>query len=281
MTLESPRDAKLFFGQEMVDGELHPISGGVAAVFSARSPGKETPNEDAAALIPYDSRSAALVVADGLGGGLAGEEAASRAIQALKSSIQDASRHGSLLRSAIINGCERANQEIREMGLGAATTLAVAEIQDAVVRPYHVGDSMILVVGQRGKVKLQTISHSPVGYAVEAGILDESEAMHHEDRHIVSNVIGTDEMRIELGPPLELAPRDTLLLASDGLFDNLLTNEIVERLRKGPLPRVVARLAADSRQRMVEPREGEPNKPDDLTFVAFRLTPERHHPPAP
>ena len=80
------------------------------------------------------------------------------------------------------------------------------EISNGSVRPYHVGDSVILLVGQRGKIKLQTVSHSPVGYAVEAGVLDEVEAMHHQDRHVVSNFIGSPEMRIEVGAPLRLAP---------------------------------------------------------------------------
>ena len=132
---------------------------------------------------------------------------------------------------------------------------------------------MILVVGQRGKIKLQTVSHSPVGYAVEAGVLDEKEALHHEDRHLVSNMLGLADMRIEVGSIVELAPRDTLLLASDGLFDNLHLDEIVDRVRKGPLTQVVQHLASDAAQRMTIPREGQPSKTDDLTFVAFRPVP--------
>jgi serine/threonine protein phosphatase PrpC len=129
---------------------------------------------------------------------------------------------------------------------------------------------MILAVGQRGRVKLQTVSHSPVGYAYEAGLLDETEAMHHEDRHLVSNVIGSPDMRIEIGPPVCLAPRDTLLLASDGLLDNLYNDEIVERARKGPLKGVVHSLAGACRERMTHPQQGAPSKPDDLTLVVFR-----------
>jgi serine/threonine protein phosphatase PrpC len=163
-----------------------------------------------------------------------------------------------MLRTAILNGIEQANRAVSELGVGAATTLAIVEISGGVARSYHVGDSMILAVGQRGRVKLQTVSHSPVGYAVEAGMLDEAEALHHEDRHLVSNFIGSAEMRIEIGPPLNLAERDTLLLASDGLFDNLYNDEIIERTRKGPLEQVVRSLAGECRQRMTEPRQGVP-----------------------
>ncbi len=129
---------------------------------------------------------------------------------------------------------------------------------------------MILVMGQRGKIKLQTVSHSPVGFALEAGVIDEAEAMHHEDRHLVSNVLGASDMRIEVGSTLALSSRDTLLLSSDGLFDNLHRDEVVERMRRGPLLEAVRKLSRDSVRRMTRPVEGEPSKPDDLTFVAFR-----------
>ena len=263
-------DVHRFFQADMSQGEILPLAGGLVAVFSARSADKQTPNEDAAAVIGVNGGAGLLVVADGLGGSPAGEQASCLAIRELIASIQQGPRDEPSFRAAILNGIENANRSISELGVGAATTLAVAEIQGHSVRPYHVGDSMILVVGQRGKIKLQTISHSPVGYAVEAGMLDETEAMNHEQRHVVSNTIGTPDMRIEVGSTIQLARRDTLLLASDGLFDNLHTDEIVERIRKGPLKRVVRTLVDDCHRRMQAPEEGQPSKPDDLTFVAFR-----------
>ena len=249
------------------------VATGSAAVFSAVSPDKLTPNEDAAAILPFDDASGVLAVADGMGGGRAGEQAAAIAIQALRLSLQEAAHTGHPLRTAILNGIDDANQLVQALGIGAATTLAVIEIQENSVRPYHVGDSMILIVGQRGKCKLQTVCHSPVGFAIEAGLLDEAEAMHHEDRHIVSNMIGTPTMRIEVGSPMPLAPRDTVLLASDGLFDNLHLPEIIDRIRKGKLTDSIGRLAGAAQRRMRNPREGEPSKPDDLTIVAYRRTP--------
>jgi len=138
------------------------------------------------------------------------------------------------------------------------------------MRAYHAGDSMVLVTGQRGRIKWLTIPHSPVGYAVEAGLLDRGDALHHEDLHLVSNLLGGQGMRIELGASLELSPRDTVVLASDGLSDNLHLDEIVDRVRKGPLCQAVAALAALGRQRMAASAEGVPSKPDDLTFIAIR-----------
>jgi serine/threonine protein phosphatase PrpC len=193
-------------------------------------------------------------------------------VRSLVQALLPEERERSVLRTAILNGIERASQAVARLGTGAATTLTVAEIQEDVVRPYHVGDSMLLVVSQRGRIKFQSVAHSPVGFAFESGLLGESEALHHEDRHLVSNVLGARDMRIEIGPTLRLAPRDTLLLASDGLGDNLRLREIAERARSGPIGGCAERLVADARRRMTEPAAGEPSKPDDLTLLLFRLS---------
>lgn len=250
--------------------------GGTAAVFTTRSPQKQSANEDVAALLPVGPTSGVLAVADGLGGHAGGERASRLAIETIQRSLHqtllasDPLASSQWLRGAILNGIEAANAAVREIGGGAATTLALVEIQDRTIRPYHVGDSVILLTGQRGKLKLQTISHSPIGYAVEAGLMCEEVAIRHEARHMISNVIGSEEMRIEIGPQLEMARRDTLLLASDGLLDNLLPGEIVELVRSGPLQQAVAALVAEAQRRMADHGGAMPSKPDDLTVIAYR-----------
>ena len=255
----------------MEEVALHPIGRGRAAAFSAGCPGREGANEDAAALIPLDEGSAVLAVADGLGSTPLADQAASLAVRSLVEALQPAERERSVLRTAILNGIERASQAVARLGTGSATTLTVAEIQEDVVRSYHVGDSLLVLVGQRGRIKFQSVSHSPVGFAFESGLLDEREAMHHEDRHLVSNVLGARDMRIEMGPLLHLAAHDTLLLASDGLSDNLSQAQIAERARKVPLAEAARRLVVDARRRMTAPTPGDPSKPDDLTLILFRL----------
>ena len=77
-----------FLDRDMKVPEIHQLSGGVAAVFSARCPGKEPPNEDAAAIIQLEDDSVVLVVADGMGGGLAGEKASSLAVQSIVGELE-------------------------------------------------------------------------------------------------------------------------------------------------------------------------------------------------
>jgi len=262
-----------YFGQDMSQPVCGRFDGGEAAVFSAVAPDKTTANEDAAAAIAFDGSSGALIVADGMGGGPSGEQASCAAIRAVAAAMDDqALADPGMLRSAIISGFEQANQAVMHINTGAATTLSVVEISGGVIRPYHVGDSMVLVCSNRGKVRMQTISHAPVAFAVEAGVLDEAAAMHHEDRHVVSNMLGSSDMRIEIGSPLTMAARDTVLVASDGLFDNLHVEEIVEYIRKGPLDEAAGSLAAEAHRRMAEPHPDLPHKPDDLTFLCYRLS---------
>jgi serine/threonine protein phosphatase PrpC len=251
------------------------FAGGTAAVYTTRSPGKATPNEDVAALLPISASAGVLAVADGLGGHVGGEKASRLAVETIQGTLLEAvaaSAESSSddLRGTILDGIEAANRQVRELGTGAATTLALIELRDRTIRPYHVGDSVILLAGQRGKIKMQTIAHSPIGYAVEAGVMAEEEAIRHEDRHVISNVIGSEQMRIEIGPPIEMASRDTLVIASDGLVDNLLPSEIVEFVRSGPLDEAVGDLVEEARRRMTAANGDAPSKPDDLTVIAYR-----------
>ena len=258
------------------------IAGGTAAVFSTRSPQKDSPNEDVAAVLPCSPRHGVFTVADGLGGHAGGERASKLAVDTVQQTIHErialsADPDAEPLRPAILDGIEAANQAVLAIGTGAATTLSLVEIQGDVVRAYQVGDSAILLAGQRGKLKYQTIAHSPIGYAVEAGLLAEEDAIHHDQRHMISNVLGSTDMHVEMGPTIRMATRDTLVLASDGLLDNLLPNEIVELVRTGPLDRAVGQLAAVALERMNATCDvsGEnsgptPSKPDDLTIIAFR-----------
>lgn len=244
---------------------------GLICVRSFRSPDKLTPNEDAAAVIPVGADGLVVAVADGVGGTPSGREAASLTLRTLGDSltVDDLANGG--LRNAILNAVDAANKRVLELGRGAATTLVIGELVGGEVRSYHVGDSELLTVGQRGRVKMRLVPHSPTGFAVEAGLLDENEAVSHDQRHVLFNVIGSPEMRVDIGARMPLSPLDTVLLATDGLLDNLYIDEIVEIIRKGSLPAAADRLVDAARERMrLEDPGNMPSKPDDVTIILYR-----------
>lgn len=246
------------------------VGGGQVIGFSCPSPDRETENEDCAAVIPYGPEAAVLVVADGAGGLPAGRLASQTAVTTLVRSLQDSGQKTIVLRTAVLDGIEAANEAVLAMASGAATTFTVVTIEGRIARAYQIGDSEGMVVGQRGLLRLQTPVQSPTGFAVEAGFLNEREALHHQDRHLVSNFLGSSEMRIDIGHAVKLQARDTILLASDGLMDNVLVGEIVERIRKGPLDKAADAVVALARRRMSGTAPEQPSKPDDLTLLLFR-----------
>lgn len=261
----------LFFAEARMEFPLLcQIAGGEACIFSNRAPTKKSVNEDAAALIPIGLNSGLLIVADGVGGSRRGNHAAFIAVESISHAVaclHDQTKH---LRAAILDGIELANRRILELGIGASTTLALLEISSDEIRPYHIGDSLILSVGSKGKIKLNPTEHSPTGYGVIAGLLNQEEAIYHDSRHLVSNVVGDAGMHIEIGPTVAISSRDTVLIASDGVSDNLRSEEIIEIIRKGSLIEVGQNLLTLAQQRMNESTSGNPSKPDDLTFIVFR-----------
>jgi len=267
----SPEDAIVYLETDLPEVVAHAFCGGTAVVFSRTSPGKETPNEDAAALVPYAEATGILLVADGVGGLRGGSQASSTTAYELCAALEQGFTRKDALRNAILDGIESADREVRTLGIGAGTTLALVEVDGGSIRPYHVGDSQILLLSQRGRQKLLTIPHSPIGYAEQSGLLDEAQAILHEDRHIVSNLVGMEDMTIEIGARTELSPRDTLLIATDGLFDNLKKEEIIEALRTGELVEATAALVARCLERMGTQGGSRPGKLDDLTVITYRV----------
>ncbi len=272
---ERAPSARLFCASEFAAPQCFQLGPGMAAVFSRQSPFKAGPNEDAALLVRLDERRAVLAVADGVGGMPGAREAAQAALSTLSQALCAAAPRPIPLREVILAGIERAHAAVGRLRQGGATTLALAEIDGRSVRSYHIGDSGILVVGQRGRLRFQTTFHSPVGYALEAGLLDEREAILHADRHLLSNALGHESMHVEVGVPLDLQPKDTVVIASDGLFDNLHTQEIAQRARRGRIEDAVSSLVELCRARMLDADGTLPSKPDDLTVVAYRAAPAK------
>ena len=249
--------------------ECFDYCGGVAVGFSERSPAKETPNEDAAGLFSSSDQSGILVVADGVGGASCGDRAAITTINKIELALK-ASPPENSVRSCIIDAIESANEEIISWGNGADATLAVVVYSNGLIRPIHIGDATVLLFSNRGRIKYSTVAHAPVAMAVELGVINEDEAIMHEDRNLITNCVGSREMRIELGPSVKMAARDTLVVASDGLFDNFTPDDVAQMLKGGKLPKCAEQIAKSTRLRMTGENESVPSKPDDLTFLCFR-----------
>ncbi len=251
------------------DRQLQPVGlgHGEAVCFSSRSPAKDSANEDALAIIPVDEQVTILVVADGLGGMPAGEQASQMLVENLITALANGKDN---IRDAILRGIDDANRQILNMQSGAGTTVSIAEINGAKMRSYQAGDSLILLATGEGGMKYQTLSQSPIGYALSCGALEEEQAMLHPARNLISNYVGCDDMHITIGPFIELAPSDTLILCSDAVSDNLYEEEICNLIHERPLLDGISDLIRQCQNNMHIPKSDRLCHPDDLTLISFR-----------
>ncbi len=265
---------EIFYGKESAGPGYFRRPGCQFAAYSARSPGRDTANEDCAGWIGLSRDSWVFVIADGLGELPAGNACSQLAVTTIldqlsrKSSIDD-------VRSAILAGIDRANTAILESGTGGATTLIVVELDKGAIRTYHIGNTMTLVTGQRGQLMFETVPHSPAahppaGWIKESELSDTTDASIHQDRNHAVNILGSEEMRLEMGPRIILSNFDTVILASHGLLDNLSRQTVIDTIKSGPLDARLAQLSVECRETMISDSGSIVGHPDDLTMILLR-----------
>ena len=189
-------------------------------------------NEDAAWM---SEKRGVYVVADGMGGHLAGEVASAMAIDAVK---RMAEKHDiasiSVLRETVcaaheaISAHARANPNCSGMG----TTISAMWRGGHYMYIAHVGDSRVYRF-RGGELEQITQDHSLVEELVRAKIITREEARSHPRRNIITRALGTPG---ENAPDLlaaDMQPGDVWLLCTDGLTGMVSDDEITRVLSCG------------------------------------------------
>jgi len=101
-------------------------------------------------------------------------------------------------------------------------------------------------------------------------MMDEQEAIEHKERHLVSNIVGSKSTHFEVGSPCNMAQRDILILASDGILDNFLEAEMTQLVRQGTIREATENLVNIAQERMHDASNNLPSKPDDIALILFR-----------
>lgn len=259
----------MFVDADMRAVERIPCAGGEALVHVRKRPGRAGCNEDAAMVAAIDDRRAVLMVADGAGGLPEGAFAARVAVDRVVQALVRRAPHDDL-RACVRAALEDAHRTIAAVGHGAATTANLVLIDGDQLWSLHVGDSVTLVIDGAGACKLRTVPHSPVGIKVRDGVLSEEQAIRDAELHLVHNLLGVGCCHVDPSGLVRLDAGDTILIATDGLFDNLVPREVISRVSGEGLGRRVEEVAAEAWRRMTDPAGDDPSKPDDLAVVAFR-----------
>lgn len=187
-----------------------------------------------------DAEFVVAVVADGMGGAVAGEEASRIAVETLQQGRFLISPDETPLeldddevvvwlcdsiRDANSNIVERAasNPELR--GMGTTMTLAFVRGSSAIIA--HVGDSRAyLIDGHSHRITQITADHSFVEALVAAGHLTHEQAEEHPMRNVLYRALGqSDEVDVDIYEA-HLRTGDRIVLCSDGLTRHVKPMEI-------------------------------------------------------
>lgn len=257
-----------FVGLCMDRPELFETSCGSLAVFLKKGT-KKSRNEDSLMVAQLENRGMVLAVADGVGGHADGDQASKLAIDTLIEIIEREPFGEAKIRNLVLDAFEEGNERIIRSFQEAATTLVVAEIKDQAVRFYLAGDSLALISSNRGRLKYRVYGHNPVDFGILAGVWDESHYDPMGTRHMVTSVLGSEDMQVQVTSSLVLTPGDTLVLGSDGLFDNLSSREISKIIAHKNLD-LAASLLQEKVASQMKSGDLEYSKEDDLSFILFR-----------
>lgn len=199
---------------------------------------KRSNNEDACFVLLPDK---VYVVADGVGGGNAGEIASRTAVSEIANYVVEHPIGNMTNKYAIVNylqSClDEANSKIFRMAntyeenTGMATTAVIVYAAFGKVFITNVGDSRVYLYREGQLVQL-TEDHTYVNTLVKAGILSKEEAEVDERKNVITKALGAEPTVEPDFFQLEIMKDDIFIICTDGLYDEVENPEIVQVLSK-------------------------------------------------
>jgi protein phosphatase len=177
-----------------------------------------------------------LVVADGMGGHLAGDIASQTAITVIRESLAEnpldvASKDA--IENRLLALAQAANEKIYKKSLtelncfGMGTTLIIAVVTGASLAVAHIGDSCAYYF-RDGEINKITTDHTYVEELVRIGTLTREEAARHPKRNVITRAVGSMGRILPDMYWVDLRDGDRVLLCTDGLSKMISESEIAE-----------------------------------------------------
>lgn len=196
-------------------------------------------NEDNMLMLEGESSSAGpygiYVVADGLGGHVAGEVASQITVDSIKEQheknppalgsvpVEEWLKDTTTAANEAVLQHQQENESSKKMG----STLVMAMITSEAAHIINVGDSRAYHI-QPETIQQISVDHSLVERLVQIGQISREEARTHKQRNVIYSTLG-EKRKLEMGYyQVSLQPGDRLLLCSDGLSEKLPDDEILK-----------------------------------------------------
>jgi len=186
-----------------------------------------------------------FAVADGMGGAVGGAKASKLAVEAIEAqwvnnppNMGDEEAITTWLMDAVNHANDAVWHEAEEdatvRGMGTTVVVAVQSDSDF-IQIAHVGDSRAYLL-RDGKPLLLTNDHSVVQEMVRAGRLTEEQARINPYKNLITRCLGHEE-KVEVDhTPVDVRPRDWIVLCSDGLPTVLRDEQICDVVSKKEEP---------------------------------------------
>jgi protein phosphatase len=217
-----------------------------------------------------------MVVADGMGGTAAGEEASAVAVTTVEEFALNSVKWflhlgrqeenellGELsqaIKRADREVLRRAEQDFQMAGMGTTLTMAFSVCTDLFL--VHAGDSRAYLL-RDGEMTQITCDHTLVQLLIASGSLTPEQAKTHRRRNVVTNVIGGNEAGVHAEVhKVPVADGDVLLLCTDGLTEPVDEQRIAGVLADFEDPDEAARRLVDLAL--------EAGGPDNVTVIVAR-----------
>ena len=178
-----------------------------------------------------------LVLADGMGGHLRGEMAATIMLETISTMFQQHAtpyvrKPERFLEEAFLAAHDEIHRYRIENNMPETprTTVVACLIQHNTAIWAHCGDSRLYWL-RRGQILGRTRDHSHIEHLIAQGQADPSERATHPDRNKLYNCIGATSIpKIEVSRQVGLLTGDVLMLCSDGLWSMLSDEDMAHRL---------------------------------------------------
>jgi serine/threonine protein phosphatase PrpC len=190
-----------------------------------------------------------MVLADGMGGHILGDVAATLTVQAIGAMFQaQAKPYLKKPERFFEESFQAAHMEIHRyrathnLPETPRTTIVACIVQHGTAIWAHCGDSRLYWM-RKGQVLARTRDHSRIETLIAQGKVDPSERDTHPDRNRLFNCLGAPNMPlVEASRRATLQAGDLMLLCSDGLWSTLPDHLIAHELDSNTIMRAVPQL---------------------------------------